>query len=560
MSGGNCPETPRQKMIGMMYLFYTALMALNVSNEVLNAFVAVNAGIQQTTENFSIKTGELYGRIDGKAAEQPGKYAALQKEAHEFEAECNKIFNGIRRIKVQCLNKSDETIDASNIENDTCVIKKMDDINAAPAIMDKEAGGVMGDSLRSWMDNFRDMVLKMSVFRTDKKDPNSAVDTTSSFYKRTAAALATPDKIDDGATIPWELGLVRHMPLVGTLALLSKLQSDIRNVEAEVLQQMVADLEGMDIRISSLTGLVSTSKSVVMSGSEYEAQIFIGARDTTMRPTIYITQTAPYYDSVIKPNGEIEYKQLANVTYDTLPLDAEGRGTWKNVGGVGEHGYGGLIFYKSNVGDQWIPYKSSYAVATSSTTISATACNIFYKGLQNPLSVAASGYTNINVSATGGATITKGKVAGYEGEYIVTVPAGSQTKEVTINVSADGKSVGHQTFKVMNVPSPIITIGGYKSGDDVPKAAIKGSPRLDAVLEGGFFPFKDVKYTVTSFTYMKEVRGVTSSQVVNGNTIPGDILSDISKKASGSSISFIGIKVSSPSGPRNAPGFAARLK
>ena len=73
MSGGNCPETPRQKMIGMMYLFYTALMALNVSNEVLNAFVAVNAGIQQTTENFSIKTGELYGRIDGKAAEQPAK-------------------------------------------------------------------------------------------------------------------------------------------------------------------------------------------------------------------------------------------------------------------------------------------------------------------------------------------------------------------------------------------------------------------------------------------------------------------------------------------------------
>jgi len=151
MSGGNCPETPRQKMIGMMYLFYTALMALNVSNEVLNAFVAVNAGIQQTTENFSIKTQSLYSVIDNKAAEQPGKYAALQKEAHEFEVECNKIFNGIRRIKVQCLNKSDETIDASNVENDTCVIKKMDDINAAPAIMDKEAGGVMGDSLRMWM-------------------------------------------------------------------------------------------------------------------------------------------------------------------------------------------------------------------------------------------------------------------------------------------------------------------------------------------------------------------------------------------------------------------------
>ena len=112
----------------------------------------------------------------------------------------------------------------------------------------------------------------------------------------------------------------------------------------------------------------------------------------------------------------------------------------------------------------------------------------------------------------------------------------------------------------MNVPSPVIQIGGYKSGEDLPKASIKGSTRLDEILEGGFFPFKDIKYTVTSFTYMMEVRGVASSKTVSGNTIPADILSDISKKASGSTISFVSIKVSSPSGPRNAPGFTARLK
>ncbi len=556
MSGGNCPETPRQKMIGMMYLFYTALMALNVSNEVLNAFVAVNSDIQQTTENFSVKTKDLYSKIDIQAAEQPAKYNALKEEAHKFEAECNELFKGISRVKLKCLQASDP-----EVTSDTCTVKKMDDVNAAPAVMDKEAGGVMGDSLRLWMDTFREEVLKMSVFRTDKKDPmNSPVDTASSFYKRTANTLATPDKIAEGVAIPWELGLVRHMPLIGTLALLSKLQSDIRNVEAEVLQQMVADLVGMDIRISELTGLVSTSKSVIISGDTYEADIFIGARDTTMRPTIYITRTAPYYDSIVKPKGEVEYKMLANATYDTLPLDEQGRGKFTSTGSGGENGYGGLIFYKSNVGDKWIPYKSSFAVATSSTTISASACNIFYRGLQNPLSVAASGYTDISVSATGGATVTKGKLAGYEGDYIVTIPAGNTTKEVTINVSSGGKSVGSQKFKVMNVPSPVIQIGGYKSGDDVPKAAFRSSPRLDAVLEGGFFPFKDVKYSVISFTYMKEVRGVTSSQVVSGNTIPGDVLSDISKKASGSSISFIGIKVSSPSGTRNAPGFAARLK
>lgn len=557
MSGGNCPETPRQKMIGMMYLFYTALMALNVSNEVLNAFIAVNQGIQTTTENFSIKTKTLYAQIDGKAAEQPAKYKNLQDEALKFQAACDNLYNGISRIKLKCLQASDP-----EATSDTCTIKKMDDINAAPAVMDKEAGGVMGDSLRLWMEDYRKLVLDMSVFRTDKKDPlNSPVDTASSFYKRTESSLRITDKEVEGVIIPWELSMVRHMPLIGTIALLSKLQSDIRNVEAEVLQQMVADLEGLDIRISELTGLVSTSKSVVMSGEMYESQVFIGARDTTMKPTIYVTTSYPFYDSTINPNTkEVTYKKREGITYDTLPLDEQGRGTFKASAGVGEHTYGGLIYYNSNVGEKWIPFSSAYAGATSSTTISATACNIFYKGLQNPLSVSASGYTNISVTATGGASITKGKVPGYEGEYIVTIPAGTTAKEVTINVSAEGKNVGHQTFKVMNVPSPVIQIGGYKSGEDLPKASIKGSPRLDAILEGGFFPFKDIKYTVTSFTYMMEVRGVASSKTVSGNTIPADILSDISKKASGSTISFVSIKVSSPSGPRNAPGFTARLK
>jgi len=325
---------------------------------------------------------------------------------------------------------------------------------------------------------------------------------------------------------------------------------------------MVADLEGMDIRISSLTGLVSTSKSVVMSGSEYEAQIFIGARDTTMRPTIYITQTAPFYDSVVLPSGEIEYKKLANATYDTLPLDEEGRGTWKNVGGVGEHGYGGLIFYKSNVGDKWIPYKSSYAVATSSTTISASAWNIFYRGVQNPVSVAASGYTNINVTASGGASITKGKVPNpdggfFEGEYIVTVPQG--VNEVTINVSAEGKNLGSQKFRVKNTPSPAILLSGYKSGDAISKGAIKANPRFEAKIEGGVFPF-NVNYSVVSYAYMTEVRGVTTKKTGNSNALTSEILADLQTKKPGTTISFMDIKVSSPTGTRSAPGFTARIQ
>ncbi len=204
----------------------------------VNAVVALDAGIQLTTENISyISIKHLYDAIDTKAAEQPRRYAMLQKEAHEFETECNKLFNGIRRIKVQCLNKSDETIDASNIENDTCTAKNPDDTYAASSVFGDDK---MGDSLRIWMENFRDVVLNMRVFRTDKNDPDSPIDTASSFYKRTANSIATSDIYVNHSM---KQSFVKDMPLVGTLALLSKLQSDIRNVEAEVLQQMVAKLE-----------------------------------------------------------------------------------------------------------------------------------------------------------------------------------------------------------------------------------------------------------------------------------------------------------------------------
>ena len=150
-------------MIGMMYLFYTALMALNVSNEVLNAFIAVNAGIQQTTENFSIKTAGLYAKIDAQAAENPQKYGNLAKEAHEFQAKCDEIFDYIRLVKVQCLYQSDpEKIkDPTVLTNDTCEIKKMDDINAAPAVMDEEAGpqATYGVELENKMVEFSKFVL-----------------------------------------------------------------------------------------------------------------------------------------------------------------------------------------------------------------------------------------------------------------------------------------------------------------------------------------------------------------------------------------------------------------
>ncbi|MBQ2572892.1 MAG: hypothetical protein II575_01635 [Bacteroidales bacterium] len=197
----------------------------------------------------------------------------------------------------------------------------------------------------------------------------------------------------------------------------------------------------------------------------------------------------------------------------------------------------------------------SFMIASAQgVQIKSSASDVLYRGVKNPVSIVAKGNDGVMPSISDGAKIYSGKVSGFDGQYVVEI-TDPDVKSVKI-------SFGEATseFKVQGLPTPAITIGGYKVGDEVPVSVFSKSAQLDAVIDDANFPFKDVKYTVTQFTYMKEADGITSSHVVTGNKIPADILKDIKKKSSGDSIAFIGIKVSTPTGQRNAPGYTAKLK
>ena len=182
-----------------------------------------------------------------------------------------------------------------------------------------------------------------------------------------------------------------------------------------------------------------------------------------------------------------------------------------------------------------------------------SAVDVLYRGVKNPVSIVTCSNDGVP-SISSGAKIYSGNVPGFEGQYVVEI-TDPDVKSVTISVGE-----GSTQFKVFNLPTPTIKIGGYWSGDEIPKSVFTNSTQIDAVINDVNFPFKDVEYTVAQFTYMKEEDGITSAQVVTGNKIPAEILNDIKKKSSGSSIAFIGIKVSTPAGQRNAPVFSAKLK
>lgn len=543
MAATNCPETPRQKMIGMMYLFYTALLALNVSSEILTSFVKINESIQKTTSNYSEKTKSLYAKIDNSALEQPGKYTKLAKQAHELERQSNEIIQNIEDLKLLILRESqgpEATLDGE--------IKKMDDLHAATIVMVGEGGPMMGKQLRGWLDSYRELLLGIIE------------DTSLTVYKNVAKNLEAKDQFDNKeAPWSWEETLCRGMPMIGTMAMLSKLQADIRNSEADVLEFMIAELEGLDIRITALEALVSSPRSFVIRGGKYSSNVFLGARDTSMRPTIYLTYNAPFYDSTVV-NGEVQYKLRQGANYDTLPIDESGKGLHvRDCGGVGDFNYGGLVHYKSNKGDMWLPYNAVYQVGDAGFTVSASACNVFYRGLDNPVEVAVSGYPQeaVSVSISGGASISRSGAG-----YIVKVPASVSAREVSITVSVrteEGvRTLGSKTFSVLNVPPPTIVIAGaYKDGASVPKGAITRTPTLTANLESDFFPFKGVSYSVISYEFLYSVRGVTQTIAGTGSNIPQTILNNLNP---GSAASFTNIRVSSPSGERKTNGITVKIQ
>ncbi len=548
MSGGNCPETPRQKMIGMMYLFYTALLALNVSAEIVNAFVKIDDSIKKTTVNFTAKTQSLYATIDAKNLEQPGKYTELAKQAHEIEAMSNKFYNDIDRLKLQIIQESQG--EEATLEDE---IMKKDDSHAASIVMVGEGGPMMGDSLRSWMENYSATLLAI------------VEDTAQSTYKNVYKNLEVVDQTDNPEEPwTWQETICRGMPMIGTIALLSKLQADIRNAEADVLEFMIAKLEGLDIRITELTGLVSSPKSFIVRGGTYESKIFLGARDTTMRPEIWVTYDYPFYDSIVTPDGKVQFRKREGAQYDTVPVDESGNGLFMaDCGGAGDFSYGGVILYKANTGDMTLPFESNYTVGESGYTVSASKCNVFYKGLENPVDVSVAGYPkeSVSVSISGGASIR----AVGNGKYMVTVPQSVSAKQVNVTVSVrtdeGGRTLGSAPFNILNVPPPTILVAGaYKDGAELPKAALTRNPYLSAKLESDFFPFEGVTYSVAKYDFFYTVRGVTNKVTVNGSQFSGAVTSEIQKMGQGSRVSFSNIYYNGPSGTRQTNGVTVILR
>lgn len=536
MAGGKLP--PRQKMIGMMYLVLTALLALNVSKEILDSFVTINDGLEKTIANFKSKNSDLYSDFQASYSENPTKVKPFYDDAQAIQVVANAASDYIDRIKVKIiadLQKLDTAavIGQNEFGNDTILnlsrIDAKDNTDIGTTIMigsepsKPKSGDLSATALKLKLEEFKTVV-------------GSKVDTTTAIYQSLMKTFDFSDRIEGGGTTSsWETFNFYGVPAAASITLLSKIQTDIRNFESDAVKYLFAEVDAASFKFNKLEAAVISPSNYILLGDTFKAEIFLAAMDSTKNPKIVVGKDIVPDGQGFKSTGDsLNVRMVDGKGYIKVPTRSEGEYTWK--GAINFEAPGGKIIPRI--------FETTYMVAKPSTTISATKMNVFYMGVPNPVSISAPGVPAESIRPSisgGGGTIKKGT----GGEWMVNVTQPGDVK-ITVNAEVNGKSkvMGSMDFRVKQIPTPKALISGKSSGALSPRvlAAVSG---LFLDMEGFVF---DVKVDVISYEFSYVVDGFTSTIKVNGGNITEDVKDKLKRVKRNTTVSFENVKVRMPDG------------
>jgi len=491
MGAKNCPETPRQKMINMMYIVLTAMLALNVAAEVLEAFRVVDSSLLQTLKTVDMKNNQIYSSFEQAFIENPTKVMEWKEKADNVKKNTKEMYSYISLLKEEIINYSGGTVvDEENplqlsdfyfvTENgDTLVIEKEDDLNAPTELMiTQEKAFELNDKIAE----FRNGLVAM----LDEND----VELKESILKE----LATPDPVfvakDNNDKKTWETEYFLDKPLVAILTLLSKIQIDVKNSESNLINYLYAQIDAGSFKFNKLGARVIANSNIVLMGEPYDAEVFLAAEDTTQQPQIFIN------------NREVEV--------------IDGKANYKvNTTEAGVFKWSGLIKYKTPGGIiKNYPFEQEYQVTQPSVTMSATKMNVFYLGIANPFDVLAGGIPKENLEVT----MTNGRVTKSGDTYVIEpneLDEQQRRTKVSVysNIGGQRRLVGTSDWRVKQVPPPVAQVAGRGSGD-IRKEVLEIQDGIMAVLVDFDFDFK---YTVTQFDVQTTDGGYTNIKASKTN-------------------------------------------
>ncbi len=547
MAGGN--ESPRQKMIGMMYLVLTALLALNVSKEILDAFITINNGLETTKVTFDGKLGGQYGAFAASYNENPTKYGPAWEKAQVLRKDAQALIGRIDLIKAKTIAETEgmameEVIGKGAMGTDTILnlnfVSNKDNYDVNTNIMigaepDKPLSDDNADG-----NNYRAAVLRQELeaygesLKAMVSDNKVLVASIDSLFSYPAVV-----KDASGTNTNWESLNFYHVPLAATTAILSKLQSDVRNAESDVLGHLFADVEAASFKFTELKAVVIPQKTYVLEGDSFRANVFLAAYDNTNLPEITLAPEGMELDSNATdiPGGKAS----------TVPMGADGFGRLAiPARGLGDKTWEGLIKFKKPDGSGFVykQYKADYEVAKPSLVVSPIKMNVLYRGIDNPVAISVPGVSADALSAS----ISTGSLSKQsDGTYIARVKSGSEAVvSVTADINGAKKSMGSFTFRLKSVPDPVAKFAGKKPSDNTVKQTdLNAALGVIADLEDFVF---DLKYPIRSFDVTAIMGGDVRTLQSSSNRLTGDQKELLQQMRRNQTVIIENIKATAPDG------------
>lgn len=488
MAGGKL--TPRQKMINLMYLVFIAMLALNMSKEVLSAFGLMNEkfnGINASQTEQNSKLAQLLGQ---KAAENPG-FAASLALSKQVNTATNEFYEFIEQVKNEDILKDFKP------ENGVLPYESMDKSNIDEKWFKGDGYSKRGQEIIDRIDAYRNKMKELFGKDAKYQPLLNKID-----------KMFSTEKIKDKEDVN-KLYLDYHykgFPAIASVAKLTALQNDLKTIENESYNIFLGNAYKEAASMKNFQAIVVLDKNAYFEGETIKGKVVLGRYDKNTVPTSF---SGP---------GKIENGQAV------ISMTA---------GGVGEHKLGGKFTFLEDGKPVPLDFEGTYVVVPrpNSANISADKMNVVYRGLPNPMTISFAGISDNNVTASAPGLRSVGK-----GKYDLNPASGT---EVTINVSGkmgDGKTVSDKkVFRIKNIPAPQGAIGGTPGVQKGAKSRLQAS-QISAVLPDFLY---DLKFRVTQFVF--KVPG-QASIVVNGDRLNAQCIAALARVSKGDQVTISDIK------------------
>lgn len=541
------PKEPRQQMINMMYIVLTALLALNVSAEVLNAFKLVSDGMNTSNNAIVAKNAEVLDAFKSQAnSEKKEKAEASAKQA---QALIDEFIAKVETMRYEMIAKSGGW--RVDDEGDS-TIKDLKNYNDPTAYLINQK---KGEELKSMIDGLRENLLNLPALDPAKKDLLASQMTLSTEYNE-KEALKLGKK-------SWAEYNFDHVPVVAINTLFDKFKGDALTSGGLVIETLFSELGKIKYDFNALAAQVFAPANYILSGQDYKAEIFITASNKDQQTEAFMGKFDPSIEVRDKETGM--FKKL-----DKNPLVGGGTKVEKIVNGraiyeekasgVGDVTKTGVIRVPkpNSVGEyEFYPFELTYQSAQAGVVVSPDKMNVFYIGVDNPVSVSVPGFSPDKVSPS----MDKGSITKATGtsKYTVRVTAPGETNVTVSATLPDGtrKVMGTVPFRIKRVPDPVAMVGTFKGGK-VPANKMRPQRGVLAVLEN--FDF-DIRFDVVSyeFTYAAKRQDLIVKQGT-GPSFTSEIVTLLGSAKPGDVIYIDEIKVKGPDGTtRKLPGIVFTL-